>query len=127
MEIINDSQEDANSDSKLLRTQDYGVIDKFFSFLNSKDPLSGELNATLCGYFQQVTLILIQREPKEMLKYLENSDYSLLMKLIDNIGNKAIGEIFVKLITDVVLKDQKWGGIVASNNLAESDANLADS
>lgn len=62
-----------------------------------------------------------------MLKYLEHSDYDLLMKLIDNIGNKAIGEIFVKLITEVVLKDQKWGGIAASTNLAESDANLADS
>ena len=62
-----------------------------------------------------------------MLKYLEHSDYGLLMKLIDNIGNKAIGEIFVKLITEVVLKDQKWGGIAGSAALAESDANLVDS
>lgn len=59
MEIINDSQEDVNSESKMLRTQDYKVIDKFFAFLDSKDPISGELNATLCGYFQQVALILI--------------------------------------------------------------------
>ena len=62
-----------------------------------------------------------------MLKYLEKNDYSQLLKLIDNIGNKAVGEIFVKIITDVVLKDQKWGGIAGNTAMAESDANMADS
>ena len=81
------------------------MVDKFFSFLDKKDPLNNSLNPTLCGYFQQVAIILISREPKELQNYLVSTDYEVLMKLIDNIDNKAIAEIFIKLVTDVILKD----------------------
>lgn len=61
------------------------------------------LNSTLSGYFCKVVLVLINAQPKEMVKYIISSEFKPIEMMLDYIDNKSIVELLIKcllLVTD---------------------------
>lgn len=87
--------------SELLSCEAPPVIDNFFTqtellhrlykFLDQE-----ELNYTLSGYFSKFSIVLINRNPAEMLKFLFDSGYSL--SLLKHVYNRSISELVLKVL-----------------------------
>lgn len=90
---------------EFTKEQDYSLMNKLFEFLDappeSEDPSKG-LNSTLCGYFGKVVQIMITFEPIELLKFIQQDDYSILDKMLKHLDNKSIVEMITKILNEIL-------------------------
>ena len=97
IEIINNHEE-------VEKKQDYALMNKLLSFLdtNSKGHDDAGLNLTLSGYFCKVVEAMLKTAPKELMKYIVNTEYVIFDKMLNHIDNKSVCELII-LITDKLL------------------------
>jgi hypothetical protein len=95
------------------KKQDYRLLDQLFSFLepNSSGFDKDGLNLTLSGYFCKVVQVLMQKQPKEMTKYIVYTEYEVFNKLMNHLENKSICELFIKMLNELADRNQSLPGI----------------
>ena len=101
------------AEQKIEKIQDYSLINKFFSFLDvSYDNNKNKelLNDTLSGYFCKVCLVIISQKPKELMVYMEETDFKIIDNLIAHVDNKSITELIIKFLDEIIKQLGKDGG-----------------
>jgi hypothetical protein len=98
---------------EIEKKQDYRLLDQLFTFLepDSAGFDSQGLNLTLSGYFCKVVQVLMQQQPKEMVKYIIHNEYAIFDKLMNHLDNKSICELFIKMLNELSERHQSLPGI----------------